>query len=194
MGSKRLSLSTNSRYATTATRGSKVRASGVLACSEDVLSDLVAKGLHARELALVPETSEKGQPNPAAIEIPREIEEMGLHRELCLTEGRPDAHVDDRLVARVLHIHPAGVDPWGQEERTRRLDVRRGEAEGPAATRAAHDLTLDRVGAPEQPHRLREISTPQRAEEHTSELQSLTNLVCRLLLEKKNKEHRVRDT
>src|SRR5438046_5020506 len=28
---------------------------------------------------------------------------------------------------------------------------------------------------------------PQRSEEHTSELQSLTNLVCRLLLEKKKK-------
>src|SRR5437016_7705511 len=29
---------------------------------------------------------------------------------------------------------------------------------------------------------------PPRSEEHTSELQSLTNLVCRLLLEKKNKK------
>src|SRR5262249_61453290 len=29
-----------------------------------------------------------------------------------------------------------------------------------------------------------------RSEEHTSELQSLTNLVCRLLLEKKNKNHK----
>src|SRR5262249_60730545 len=29
-----------------------------------------------------------------------------------------------------------------------------------------------------------------RSEEHTSELQSLTNLVCRLLLEKKNKQRR----
>src|SRR5258706_7234848 len=29
--------------------------------------------------------------------------------------------------------------------------------------------------------------TSQRSEEHTSELQSLTNLVCRLLLEKKKK-------
>jgi len=28
---------------------------------------------------------------------------------------------------------------------------------------------------------------PARSEEHTSELQSLTNLVCRLLLEKKKK-------
>src|SRR5437016_10910178 len=30
----------------------------------------------------------------------------------------------------------------------------------------------------------------QRSEEHTSELQSLTNLVCRLLLEKKKKQTR----
>src|SRR2546430_12965840 len=30
-------------------------------------------------------------------------------------------------------------------------------------------------------------STPARSEEHTSELQSQSNLVCRLLLEKKNK-------
>src|SRR5258706_3453848 len=30
---------------------------------------------------------------------------------------------------------------------------------------------------------------PERSEEHTSELQSLTNLVCRLLLEKKNNIH-----
>src|SRR5438093_6373234 len=31
-----------------------------------------------------------------------------------------------------------------------------------------------------------------RSEEHTSELQSLTNLVCRLLLEKKKNKHIVR--
>src|SRR5437016_8258833 len=30
-----------------------------------------------------------------------------------------------------------------------------------------------------------------RSEEHTSELQSLTNLVCRLLLEKKKKEKKI---
>src|SRR5437016_7907034 len=33
-----------------------------------------------------------------------------------------------------------------------------------------------------------------RSEEHTSELQSLTNLVCRLLLEKKKKETQTRRT
>src|SRR5437016_10631895 len=34
----------------------------------------------------------------------------------------------------------------------------------------------------------RRVLCPHRSEEHTSELQSLTNLVCRLLLEKKKKE------
>src|SRR5258706_8402809 len=33
------------------------------------------------------------------------------------------------------------------------------------------------------------VDDHQRSEEHTSELQSLTNLVCRLLLEKKKKKH-----
>src|SRR2546427_4152961 len=32
-------------------------------------------------------------------------------------------------------------------------------------------------------------SRPARSEEHTSELQSQSNLVCRLLLEKKKKQH-----
>src|SRR5262249_59162801 len=35
---------------------------------------------------------------------------------------------------------------------------------------------------------------PSRSEEHTSELQSLTNLVCRLLLEKKKKELQMSST
>src|SRR5438046_8281309 len=34
---------------------------------------------------------------------------------------------------------------------------------------------------------LHSAARPRRSEEHTSELQSLTNLVCRLLLEKKKK-------
>src|ERR1039458_6571103 len=34
----------------------------------------------------------------------------------------------------------------------------------------------------------------QRSEEHTSELQSLRHLVCRLLLEKKKKKHKITDT
>src|SRR2546426_6998224 len=38
-------------------------------------------------------------------------------------------------------------------------------------------------------HEVREVSCPiRRSEEHTSELQSPCNLVCRLLLEKKKKQ------
>src|SRR5690242_21340947 len=54
--------------------------------------------------------------------------------------------------------------------------VRRG-AEG--GERARHGLR--RVHAPDVDH-------PGRSEEHTSELQSHVNLVCRLLLEKKKKK------
>src|SRR5262249_56958489 len=49
----------------------------------------------------------------------------------------------------------------------------------------------DRTAAVE--HRIQESrvtgSSSSRSEEHTSELQSLTNLVCRLLLEKKKQSH-----
>src|SRR5688572_32042082 len=34
-------------------------------------------------------------------------------------------------------------------------------------------------------------NTAKRSEEHTSELQSQSNLVCRLLLEKKKKKHQI---
>src|SRR2546427_9197960 len=37
-------------------------------------------------------------------------------------------------------------------------------------------------------------ASPIRSEEHTSELQSQSNLVCRLLLEKKKKNHTHADT
>src|SRR2546430_11701604 len=46
----------------------------------------------------------------------------------------------------------------------------------------SHDVALARdLGRPADPPR-----TSWRSEEHTSELQSQSNLVCRLLLEKKN--------
>src|SRR2546430_7404305 len=45
---------------------------------------------------------------------------------------------------------------------------------------------LDRIARPEAV-RARRIQLGERSEEHTSELQSQSNLVCRLLLEKKNR-------
>src|SRR5688572_32161965 len=66
-------------------------------------------------------------------------------------------------------------------------------APGPGArrSRAARDERLRR-GAPDQgKRRQREYASrgaQRRSEEHTSELQSQSNLVCRLLLEKKKKK------
>src|SRR5947207_9089649 len=44
-------------------------------------------------------------------------------------------------------------------------------------------------GLPLEQRQLAEISAVQRSEEHTSELQSHSDLVCRLLLEKKKKNN-----
>src|SRR5262249_61937557 len=53
----------------------------------------------------------------------------------------------------------------------------------PSARRAGH-----------RPPRRRADGVGLRSEEHTSELQSLTNLVCRLLLEKKNNHNTPNDS
>src|SRR5688572_31506711 len=54
---------------------------------------------------------------------------------------------------------------------------------------------LDRLGdvAREQDRRAGGGERAQRSEEHTSELQSQSNLVCRLLLEKKKKKQEQHD-
>src|SRR2546430_10936560 len=78
---------------------------------------------------------------------------------------------------------------------------------GPARPRSkSSNLLLDRLKTPslkirpsirEQPPTMESVPslfldtpTSTRSEEHTSELQSQSNLVCRLLLEKKKKRHR----
>src|SRR2546430_11937391 len=45
---------------------------------------------------------------------------------------------------------------------------------------------MDRIGTEKRCSRQLAKDAPARSEEHTSELQSQSNLVCRLLLEKKN--------
>src|SRR5262245_65359033 len=56
--------------------------------------------------------------------------------------------------------------------------------------RAARSVArrLQARGLTRQPHRRRGALWRYRSEEHTSELQSLRHLVCRLLLEKKKKK------
>src|SRR2546430_5407886 len=60
---------------------------------------------------------------------------------------------------------------------------------GPAVREVA---VLPRVGGRPERGALR-AAVPPRSEEHTSELQSQSNLVCRLLLEKKKKNKTIRD-
>src|SRR5260370_11925912 len=65
-----------------------------------------------------------------------------------------------------------------------------------------HDYTHNNAGSPEQQRILRDITRWHveefsqdpllRSEEHTSELQSHLNLVCRLLLEKKKKQKQIK--
>src|SRR2546423_11125474 len=52
----------------------------------------------------------------------------------------------------------------------------------------ASGFVLGKIFADRQPMNVRESGSHSRSEEHTSELQSLAYLVCRLLLEK-NKAH-----
>src|SRR5688572_32190049 len=56
------------------------------------------------------------------------------------------------------------------------LDTARGNSVPPSCSSA--DISTNTNGS----------ATPPRSEEHTSELQSQSNLVCRLLLEKKKKK------
>src|SRR5438046_3878142 len=70
--------------------------------------------------------------------------------------------------AKALRSKPAQKVPWAPQSTATRASRSRSKARNAARSAAA-------VGG----------STAFRSEEHTSELQSLTNLVCRLLLEKK---------
>src|SRR5256885_5565893 len=72
--------------------------------------------------------------------------------------------------------------PYTTLFRSRRGD--RGTAANPQlASEAMTDVPLRQIGR--QPYSVEVPLFPARSEEHTSELQSPCNLVCRLLLEKK---------
>src|SRR5690606_16022996 len=73
----------------------------------------------------------------------------------------------------------ASVEVW---PRVKRSEPRAEAASAPMASRTCEGWATPAEHADPVEH-----STPLRSEEHTSELQSRENLVCRLLLEKKNK-------
>src|SRR6266480_1047194 len=102
---------------------------------------------------------------------------VGRRRRLSGPRGR----------ARSAAARPDGHGHGGRRVRLRDPDRRRGRSGQPHAL-ARHRMAAAgrRLGSRRRDDELR--SDPRRrSEEHTSELQSHVNLVCRLLLEKKNK-------
>src|SRR5690606_41328773 len=96
----------------------------------------------------------------------------GLHRALHSFPTRRSSDLEAARRDPVRQARPAGRAPHGQ----RRAVDRRGSARetGRGLSASAHHPRLARA-------------VEARSEEHTSELQSRENLVCRLLLEKKKK-------
>src|SRR5690606_39447816 len=93
----------------------------------------------------------------------------------------PDLHpFPTRRSSDLAHLRSAEV-PDGRLQRLQRLLG--GPVQRPAGQRTQRLFAVCRC--------LRRAAEPPRSEEHTSELQSRENLVCRLLLEKKN-ERRIR--
>src|SRR2546430_3998312 len=75
----------------------------------------------------------------------------------------------------------AGAAAVGVGQRVRLATVRGRRFGSPAYLHQHHQ--------PAELHREQQARVARRSEEHTSELQSQSNLVCRLLLEKKKKAH-----
>src|ERR1035438_10752002 len=96
-------------------------------------------------------------------------------RKMVLTMGATlhVAHSPPGVAHKEHHrASPLAVDAHGQGKRDPQFDTR--------------PLTILR-GLAEFQNALKVLKPPNRSEEHTSELQSLRHLVCRLLLEKKKK-------
>src|SRR5574337_813242 len=82
-------------------------------------------------------------------------------------------------------IHAAMCRHWRFERLAEVQDAYSAEETRHAARIIARILVLDGVAAPRELGTIAGAPTVPRSEEHTSELQSPLNLVCRLLLEKK---------
>src|SRR5262249_61232739 len=98
------------------------------------------------------------------------------------TDSFPFSLHDALPISRVaLNVRRAGVGCLKNVVRVRSVDAR---ARKETETRCASS-TAALTRATKRPRAARVRAAVLRSEEHTSELQSLTNLVCRLLLAKK---------
>src|SRR5688572_32763609 len=89
-------------------------------------------------------------------------------------EGRTIACDGQRLDEGIEEVHPSAFDPPRKNPPQTLVRL---------THRAAEKVERDHEGRQNQ----------ERSEEHTSELQSQSNLVCRLLLEKKKKKNKIKN-
>src|SRR5262249_54892073 len=82
-------------------------------------------------------------------------------------------------VSSSIELKPASFKP----------DPGQSAKKAPIATKMDVPASAQRSGISDPVLNKATTAVVARSEEHTSELQSLTNLVCRLLLEKKKKKH-----
>src|SRR5260370_19481584 len=90
--------------------------------------------------------------------------------------------IQSRMYAVVIMTSQAGTRPLSSARRTRRWEMT-------ALSVAASCKRICFCSGGGKTDSLAARRHAQRSEEHTSELQSHLNLVCRLLLEKKNNNH-----
>src|SRR5438874_7191564 len=86
----------------------------------------------------------------------------------------------------LFRSHPDGLDPAIREAGV--VDLQRGVHDDDSARDYFVQVLVDRLdvqGKQDMDSRLGRLNVETRSEEHTSELQSRRDLVCRLLLEKK---------
>src|SRR5437660_6523369 len=140
----------------------KLTGSGGGPCRGNVEGDLVAQRVDVRELPLFTKATNEGQGHPLVIEIAREIEDVSLHDELVLAEGRPEPDVGDGLMLASCGGQAADVDADRKPQGPIRLDVGGRKAEGSAASGSSDHLAADRVGPPEHSRRPRQISPLKR--------------------------------
>src|SRR5438046_8508256 len=102
------------------------------------------------------------------------------------------SHTFRQAIESAAHVRRFAGHPDPRSLRTiHRLQT--WQPDHPAASTTASNARTCSASNPGLTIRLR-CRTRARSEEHTSELQSLTNLVCRLLLEKKKKINKISPT
>src|SRR5688572_9102716 len=111
----------------------------------------------------------------------------GVSLEANLTQGtRPT--VSQRCIHFVLPLGSSAMIRTSPEVPPRKRPAAMMISGVPSASRSAMDGDEISAGAGTGTRLHNSFVVPSRSEEHTSELQSQSNLVCRLLLEKKNKK------